>query len=358
MGMYSKTVDPVIYRRVLSKMSEVVSASPSELNAQIDGVSLKDIYVSLNKAKKEEYVAEAAGKWNWLGKEIEEDSIETISNSRAVGKGQDVNQYFDWAGVLPKLQRAYRNKIPTLIIGPKGTGKTEGLIDFCRKMGLNLYTVPCSLGLREHEFVGRLDKNADGTITFKEGPLPKSMQDEEGGVLYLDEMSAGEEDVLLRIDEATDARREVNIEDKTIKANDKWWCVASINPLDHAGTKELPPQLSSRFTFRIHLDYPNSLSDEMEIVKKRLGWNDREVSLSVHDNTEQMVDAIRDLREQSGSLFYTPSLRESIAAAMLFEDGSSMREVVECVILGIYFQWGTGTVEKVRDFLISKLGEM
>ena len=42
-----------------------------------------------------------------------------------------------------------------------------------------------------------------------------------------------------------------------VKAKNSWFVVATINPLTHVGTKELPPQLLSRFPVRIRLDYPS-----------------------------------------------------------------------------------------------------
>jgi nitric oxide reductase NorQ protein len=68
----------------------------------------------------------------------------------------------------------------------------------------------------------------------------------EGSMLYLDELNAAEADVLLRLDEALDDRRQIVLKEsdgQVIKANDSWFAVATINPLTHVGTKELPPQL-------------------------------------------------------------------------------------------------------------------
>ena len=76
----------------------------------------------------------------------------------------------------------------------------------------------------------------------------------EVNILYLDEINAAEADVLLRLDEALDDRRQIVLKEsdgRIVKAKDSWFVIATINPLTHVGTKELPPQLLSRFPVRI-----------------------------------------------------------------------------------------------------------
>ena len=53
---------------------------------------------------------------------------------------------------------------------------------------------------------------------------------------------------------------------ETVKAHEKWFVIATINPLTHVGTK-VPPQLLSRFPVRIRLEYPPE-EIELEIIKK------------------------------------------------------------------------------------------
>ena len=85
----------------------------------------------------------------------------------------------------------------------------------------------------------------------------KSMR--HGGLLYLDELNPAEADVLLRLDEALDDRRQIILKEadgQIINAHHDWSVIATINPLSHVGTKELPPQILSRFPIRLRLEYP------------------------------------------------------------------------------------------------------
>ena len=78
-----------------------------------------------------------------------------------------------------------------------------------------------------------------------------------------------------RLDEALDDRRQIVLkesEGQTITAKEGWFSIGTINPLSHVGTKELPPQIISRFPIRIMLDYPPE-DTELEIIKKHVSLN-------------------------------------------------------------------------------------
>ena len=139
--------------------------------------------------------------------------------------------------------------------------------DFVKSKGKKLDSINFSLRTRESHLVGSKTLT-DGTVSFDEGLLVKSMRD--GSMLYLDEINAAEADVLLRLDEALDDRRQIVLKESSgeiIKAKENWFVIATINPLTHSGTKELPPQLLSRFPVRISLEYPPE-DVELEIIKK------------------------------------------------------------------------------------------
>ena len=163
----------------------------------------------------------------------------------------------------------------------------------------------------------------DGNIGFDEGILLKSMK--EGNILYLDEINAAEADVLLRLDEALDDRRQIILKEsdpvKQSKAKDSWFVIATINPLTHVGTKELPPQLLSRFPVRIRLDYPPE-DVEYNIIKKHVkDPNESDVLQGIKlANTLRQATAVEEL-------YYSPSIRETIAYAKLLEGGTSAKKI-------------------------------
>ena len=258
--------------------------------------------------------------------------------------------YLDWNDSIRILNKAYEADLFVLIIGPKGTGKTSLVRDFAENKNMKLESINFSLRTRESHLIGTKTLT-DGTVNFEEGLLIKSMK--EGSMLYLDEINAAEADVLLRLDEALDDRRQIILKEstgETVKAKDGWFVIATINPLTHSGTKELPPQLLSRFPVRISLEYPAE-NIELEIVKRHVSGN--------HDS--EIIQAIKlaNILRQAAAveeLFYSPSLRETIAFGKLLEEGMSPKESAKIVFGNVYTQWGNIEYQKVSDIITSMFG--
>ena len=259
-------------------------------------------------------------------------------------------QYVDWNNSIQILNKAYEAGLFVLIIGPKGTGKTSLVREFAKSKNISLDSINFSLRTRESHLIGTKTLT-DGTVSFDEGLLIKSMR--EGNLLYLDEINAAEADVLLRLDEALDDRRQIALKESTgevVKAKDRWFVIATINPLTHSGTKELPPQLLSRFPVRINLEYPPE-NVELEIVKKY-------VSDKHNSNLVQGIKLANTLRQAASveELFYSPSLRETIAYGKLLENGVSPKEAAMIVFGNVYTQWGNIEFQKVSDIIASMFG--
>jgi len=242
-------------------------------------------------------------------------------------------QYLDWNNSNKIIKKAHEAGLFVLIIGPKGTGKTSLVRDFAKINNINLESINFSLRTRESHLVGTKTLT-DGTVSFDEGILIKSMRS--GNLLYLDEVNAAEADVLLRLDEALDDRRQIVLKEATgevVKAKENWFVIATINPLTHSGTKELPPQILSRFPVRIRLEYPPE-EIELDIVKKYVSGNhESEIIQAIKlANTLRQAAAVEEL-------FYSPSLRETIAFGKLLDKEVSPREAAN-IVFGMYTHSG------------------
>jgi len=258
--------------------------------------------------------------------------------------------YLDWNNSIDILNSAFEKGLFVLIIGPKGTGKTSLVMEYAIQKSKKLESINFSLRTRESHLIGTKSL-VEGNIGFDEGVLIKSMK--EGSILYLDELNAAEADVLLRLDEALDDRRQIVLKEsdgQVIKADDSWFTIATINPLTHVGTKELPPQLLSRFPVRIRLDYPPE-DVEYKIIKKHVkNLHETEILQGIKlANTLRQASAVEEL-------YYSPSIRETIAYAKLLEGGSSAKEAAKIVFGNVYSQWGNVEFQKVNDIITSMFG--
>jgi nitric oxide reductase NorQ protein len=258
--------------------------------------------------------------------------------------------YIDWNNSFEVLDKAYASNLFVLIIGPKGTGKTTLVREFAEKKGIKLESINFSLRTRESHLVGAKTLE-NGAIGFEQGILVKSMK--EGNILYLDEINSAEADVLLRLDESLDDRRQIVLKEsrgEVIKATKGWFVIATINPLSHVGTKELPPQLLSRFPIRLRLEYPPE-DIEFQIVKQ--------YSSGSHENEIMQGIRLANILRQAATveeLYYSPSLRETIAFAKILDSGIKTRQAAELVFANVYLQWGSVEFQKVNDIITSMFG--
>ena len=280
---------------------------------------------------------------------MSDQSEQSVENEKPEEQSHE-SIYLDWNNAFEIIDSAFEKGLFVIIIGPKGTGKTTLVREYAMRKSKNLQSINFSLRTRESHLVGTKSLT-DGNIGFDEGILVKSMK--EGNILYLDEINAAEADVLLRLDEALDDRRQLILKEsggETIKAKDSWFVVSTINPLTHVGTKELPPQILSRFPVRVRLDYPPE-DIEYQIIKRHVkNPNEAEVLQGIKlANVLRQASAVEEL-------YYSPSIRETIAFAKLIEGGVSAKQAAKTVFGNVYSQWGNVEFQKVNDIITSMFG--
>jgi len=280
---------------------------------------------------------------------LSDQSEQSVENEQPEEQSHE-SIYLDWNNAFEIIDSAFEKGLFVIIIGPKGTGKTTLVREYAIRKSKNLQSINFSLRTRESHLVGSKSLT-DGIIGFDEGILVKSMK--EGNILYLDEINAAEADELLRLDEALDDRRQLILKESSgeiIKAKDSWFVISTINPLTHVGTKELPPQILSRFPVRVRLDYPPE-DIEYQIIKRHVK-NPNEVEVL------QGIKLANVLRQASAveELYYSPSIRETIAFAKLIEGGVSAKQAAKTVFGNVYSQWGNVEFQKVNDIITSMFG--
>ena len=134
---------------------------------------------------------------------------------------------------------AYAERLPVLLKGPTGCGKTRFIEHMAWRLGqvagapaspgAGLVTVTCHDDLTAGDLVGRYILR-DGGTDWIDGPLTTAVR--EGGICYLDEVVEARRDTIVSIHALTDHRRLLPIEKLgvTLRAHDDFVLVVSYNP--------------------------------------------------------------------------------------------------------------------------------
>ena len=180
------------------------------------------------------------------------------------------------------FQAAWNNKLPVLLKGPTGCGKTrfieymayhlnrptsvmrDGHVEIEQETNLPLVTVACHEDLTASDLVGRYLLERNETVWI-DGPLTRAVK--AGAICYLDEVVEARKDTTVLIHPLTDHRRILPVEKKSqlLQARDGFLLVISFNPGYQSALKDLKQSTRQRFV-AIEFDYPPR-EVEAEIVR-------------------------------------------------------------------------------------------
>ena len=229
------------------------------------------------------------------------------------------------------FEAAYRERIPVLLKGPTGCGKTR-FVEYmawhlARKAGAHaghaLTTVSCHEDLTATDLVGRYLLSSDGTHWI-DGPLTRAVKS--GGICYLDEIVEARKDTIVVIHSLTDHRRLLPIEKKgeLLKAHPDFFLVVSYNPGYQSTIKDLKHSTRQRFV-SIEFDYP------AEVLEQRIIEREAGVDTATAASLAFVGVQIRHLDEQN--LLEGPSTRLLIYAGRLIVQGVSSRRACDVAIV-------------------------
>ena len=221
------------------------------------------------------------------------------------------------------FEKVYENKIPFLLKGPTGTGKSRFVEYMAHKLGKKLLTISCHEETSSTDLIGRFIIKGAETIWI-DGPLSIAVKN--GYILYLDEVAEARPDVIVAIHSLTDHRRELFIDKlgETIKAHPDFLLVASFNPGYQKGFKELKPSTRQRFV-ALSFDYPNP-KIEAEILINETG-----IQADIAQKLVAIGTKIRNLTELG--LTETVSTRLLVDAAKLINNGLPKRLAVHVAVV-------------------------
>ena len=201
--------------------------------------------------------------------------------------------YLPLSDEIEVFKAAYAAKLPVLLKGPTGCGKTRFVEHMTwhlnRSADPALITIACHEDLTATDLVGRYLLQGDETV-WSDGPLTRAVRT--GAICYLDEVVEARKDTTVLIHALTDHRRILPI-DKTgeqVTAHDDFLLVISYNPGYQSVLKDLKPSTRQRFV-SLEFDYP-SHDVEAEIVAHESG-----VDAATADRLATIAERVRNLRE-------------------------------------------------------------
>ena len=236
-----------------------------------------------------------------------------ISSPAGASRLESEPWYLPLADEVQVFEAAYQARLPVLLKGPTGCGKTR----FVEHMAWRLYrdadthrhaietpliTVACHEDLSATDLVGRYLLAGDSTV-WQDGPLSRAVRG--GSICYLDEVVEARKDTTVVIHSLTDHRRVLPIEKtgELLDAHADFLLVMSYNPGYQSVVKDLKPSTRQRFV-SLEFDYP-AVDVEATIIAHESG-----VDADLAERLARIGEKVRNLREHG------------------FEDGVSTRLLV------------------------------
>jgi len=176
--------------------------------------------------------------------------------------------YLAVGGEVELFEAAHAARLPVMLKGPTGCGKTRFVEHMAWRLRRPLITVACHEDLSATDLVGRFLLEGDETV-WHDGPLTSAVR--HGAICYLDEVVEARKDTVVIIHPLTDDRRRLPIEKRgtVLDAPPNFMLVVSYNPGYQSILKDLKQSTRQRFV-ALEFDYPPP-EPEAEIVAREGG---------------------------------------------------------------------------------------
>lgn len=236
----------------------------------------------------------------------------------------DINQYRiteepfyqAQANEVELYEMAYKSRMPVMVKGPTGCGKSRFVEHMAWKLGKPIITVACNEDMTASDLVGRYLLDANGT-RWVDGPLTLAAR--YGAICYLDEIVEARQDTTVVIHPLTDHRRNLPLDKKgeLVQAHPDFQLVISYNPGYQSLMKDLKQSTKQRFA-GLTFDYaPSEL--ETSILAREAG-----VDENIAAGLVKIATTARNLKGHG--LTEGISTRLLVYAASLIRNGANVRE--------------------------------
>ena len=232
--------------------------------------------------------------------------------------------YLPTGDEIAVFEMCHARRLPLMLKGPTGCGKTRFVEHMAWRLGRPLVTVACHDDLSASDLTGRYLIRGSDTV-WLDGPLTRAAR--HGAICYLDEIIEARSDTIVVIHPLTDDRRVLPL-DKTgelIEAAPGFQLVISYNPGYQHGLKDLKPSTRQRF---VALEFAFPAADlEADIVAHE-GGVERSTAIAL----VTLTNRLRQLGDRG--LAEVPSTRLIVVAARLVASGIPVRSACRSALLG------------------------
>ncbi|OWY18460.1 AAA family ATPase [Thioclava sp. JM3] len=189
---------------------------------------------------------------------------------------------------IEQYAAAYDVRMPVMLKGPTGCGKSRFVEYMAWKLKRPLITVACNEDMTASDLIGRFLLDINGT-KWQDGPLTVAARI--GAICYLDEVVEARQDTTVVIHPLTDHRRQLPLEKKgeLVDAHPDFQVVISYNPGYQSMMKDLKQSTKQRFG-AMSFDYPQAAT-EAEIVS-----HEAEIDLKTAEKLVQVAQRSRNLK--------------------------------------------------------------
>ena len=192
------------------------------------------------------------------------------------------------SGEVSLYEAAYSARMPVMLKGPTGCGKSRFVEHMAWKLKKPLITVACNEDMTASDLVGRFLLDINGTV-WQDGPLTVAARI--GALCYLDEVVEARQDTTVVIHPLTDHRRNLPLEKKgeVVQAHPDFQIIISYNPGYQSLMKDLKQSTKQRFA-ALDFDYPEA-ETEAEIIA-----HEANVDLELANKLVQVAHRSRNLK--------------------------------------------------------------
>lgn len=173
---------------------------------------------------------------------------------------------------IEAFRAAYSERLPVMLKGPTGCGKTRFVEHMAWRLGRPLVTVAAHEDMTAADLAGRYLLEPSGTV-WHDGPLTLAVRF--GAICYLDEIVEARQDTTVVIHPLTDARRILPLEkhNEIVPAHADFQLTISYNPGYQSAVKDLKESTKQRFV-AIDFSYPPALAEAAIVTRESGADND------------------------------------------------------------------------------------